>query len=61
MISKVQVKRLSIIKSIYFYFALTIDSSGMARVQTEGRTRAKAGGRTEGDTEPLERHKERQA
>jgi len=61
MISKVQVKRLSIIKSIYFYFALPIDSSGMSRVQNECRIKAKARGRTEGDTEPLERHEERQA
>jgi hypothetical protein len=61
MISKVQVKRLSIIKSIYFHFALPIDSGGMARVQTEGRTIAKTGGMTEGDAEPQERHKQRQA
>ena len=52
MISKVQVKRLSIIKSIYFHFALPVDSSGMAGVQTRGGTRAKAvakaGGRIRG-------------
>ena len=54
MISKVQVKRLSIIKSIYFHFALPVDSSGMAGVQTRGGTRAKAvakaGGRIRGRT-----------
>ena len=51
MIFKIQVKRLSIIKSIYFHFALPVDSSGIARVQTGERTRAETGGRTRGRTE----------
>ena len=51
MIFKIQVKRLSIIKSIQFHFALPVDSSGMARVQTGGRTGAEAVGGTTGEAQ----------